>query len=106
MALSFEGLPGEDVSYFLRDVYREAMADDHEDDDRWLLDHIEAALAGEALRKWVVFVDDPKSTFKKARQTLMDLFYPPKPKSSDPNSQNGLNPQNGSGLDEVDETQL
>lgn len=55
--ISFEGRDGEDVTHFLRDVKRVAIAEGQQRDDQWLIDYAESCLAGPAL-KWFLGLDD------------------------------------------------
>lgn len=48
--LSFSGAAGEDVTLFLQQIKREAFTRDRHKDIPWLLDYIETALSGPALR--------------------------------------------------------
>ncbi|KAG9017360.1 hypothetical protein FRB93_007474 [Tulasnella sp. JGI-2019a] len=76
---SFSGGDGEDVTIFVRDVKRIAIAQGHQRDQEWIVDYVESCLDGQAMR-WFSKQDPDgpiMSSWHTLRQGLLDRFTEP-----------------------------
>lgn len=98
--LSFSGRPDEDVSLFLRDFYREALKQGHEDDDAWMMKHLQACLSGLALDWWTSVIPEARQKWELCRTGLMYFFWHPAkgaPSKTGDNKNSGGNGSKGKG---------
>ncbi|KAG8872631.1 GTP-binding protein [Tulasnella sp. 331] len=82
--ISFNGEGGEDVTEFLRNVKRVALAEGHQRDDDWMIDYVESCLAGPAL-KWLLDQDDNEpASFRGLQRAMISRFESAQPTPSAP----------------------
>lgn len=72
--ISFDGRHGEDVTDFLRDVKRIALAEGQLHNDQWLIDYAETCLAGPALKWFLDLDDDVLASWRGLQKALIERF--------------------------------
>ncbi|KAG9017363.1 hypothetical protein FRB93_007477 [Tulasnella sp. JGI-2019a] len=81
--LTFNGTDNEDVTLFVRDVKRVAMAQGRQRDQEWMVDYVESCLGGQAMRWFsqldVDSDDQAPLSWRALRQGLLNRFGAPPP---------------------------
>lgn len=76
-SLNFAGTDSEDVTIFIRDVKRCAIAEGKQRDDEWIIDFVESCLSGVAMRWFTQLDEEWKASWKSLTRAIVDRFDAP-----------------------------
>ncbi|KAG8874498.1 hypothetical protein FRB97_005865 [Tulasnella sp. 331] len=77
LSVTFAGVYGEDISFFLQNIQQEAFKQGRQREDAWIADYALTMLRGRALIWYYSLDEESQSSWRKLRVALIARFSPP-----------------------------